>query len=352
MSITKKQKTIFITITVLSLISLFFAVGLGPTLFSPPAVAKSIAMHLGGSEYYEGCGISILEYNMIWKMRVPRVLLGFIVGAVLAVCGITMQALVRNNLADPFILGVSSGASAFASMFMVFGFFSFFGRYSLPLSAFLGALVSIVFVYYISRVNGRINIPQLLLAGVAVAMIMDAVVSFINEMAPDIFALHNVDFWLSGSLAGAKWDYLTIPLVIMILCMGYLMISYRSLNALVMGEEVAGTLGIRVSSLQKSLVLAASLMAGAAISVSGSIGFVGMMMPHIARMLLGPDHKKVLPVSALFGGVLVVWADVVARTIVAPEEMPVGIVTALVGAPFFVVILRREVSSNSSLKMD
>jgi iron complex transport system permease protein len=137
----------------------------------------------------------------------------------------------------------------------------------------------------------------------------------------------------------------------MIVCMAYLMLNYRALNALVMGEEVASTLGIRVSFLQKSLVLTASLMAGAAISVSGSIGFVGMMMPHIARLLLGADHKKILPASALFGGTLVVWADVASRTITAPEEMPVGIVTALVGAPFFIFVLKREASANS-LKMN
>ena len=322
--------------------SLYIAAGLGTTVFTPSEIWTSLTMHLAGKEWTEGCGIPILAYNMIWNMRIPRVLLGFIVGAALAVCGVAMQALVRNNLADPFILGVSSGASATAALFMVFGVFGFLGVFALPLTAFLGALASIVFVYTIARVGGRINIPQMLLAGVAVSMIMDAVTSLITFGAKNAFKIRNVDFWLSGSLAGAKGAYLARPLVVMLVCLIYVLISYRSLNALVLGEETTGSLGISVQRFQKSLVLGASLLAGVAISVSGSIGFVGLMMPHLARILLGSDHKKVLPLSALLGGMLVVWADVAARVIAAPEEMPVGLVTALVGAPFFIILLKRK----------
>jgi iron complex transport system permease protein len=338
----KHYKLILAVLIPVILGSLFIAAGLGAKTFSPYETWTSILMHLTGKEWAEGCGIPVLSYKMIWTMRIPRVLLGFIVGASLAVCGVAMQALVRNNLADPFILGVSSGASATAALFMVFGVFGFLGVFALPLSAFLGALASIIFVYTIARVGGRINIPQMLLAGVAVAMIMDAITSFIVFGAKDAFKIHNVDFWLSGSLAGAKWAYLTIPFVVMLACLAYLLISYRSLNAIVLGEETAGSLGISVQRFQKSLVLIVSLLAGVAISVSGTIGFVGLMMPHLARMLLGSDHKRVLPFSALLGGTLVVWADVAARVLAAPEEMPVGLVTALVGAPFFVILLKRK----------
>ena len=322
--------------------SLFIAVGLGTSVFSPYETWTSIRMHLAGQEWTEDCSIPVLAYNMIWNMRLPRVILGFIVGASLAVCGVAMQALVRNNLADPFILGVSSGASATAALFMVFGVFGFLGIFALPLSAFLGALASIVFVYTISRVGGRINIPQMLLAGVAVAMIMDAITSLITFGAKDAFKIRNVDFWLSGSLAGAKWAYLSLPLIVMIACLTYLLISYRSLNAMVLGEETAGSLGVSVQRFQKILVLVVSLLAGVAISVSGTIGFVGLMMPHLSRILLGSDHKRVLPFSALLGGMLVVWADVAARVVAAPEEMPVGLVTSLVGAPFFVILLKKK----------
>ena len=342
MNAQRHYKLIITVLVPLIILSLFAATGLGVTNFSAGEIFTSISMHLTGKEWTEDSGISLTAFKMVWNMRLPRVLLGFIVGASLAVCGVTMQVLVRNNLADPFILGVSSGASAAAALFMVFGVFAFFGEFALPLTAFLGALVSILFVYTISRVGGRINIPQMLLAGVAVSMIMDAVTSFITFAAKNAFKVRNVDFWLSGSLAGAKWSYLTLPLVAMAMCLTFLMINHRSLNALVLGEETAGTLGISVQRLQKTMVIVASLLAGVAISVSGSIGFVGLMTPHIARLIVGADHRKVLPLSALLGGILVVWADVAARIAAAPEEMPVGLVTALVGAPFFIVMLKRK----------
>lgn len=184
-----------------------------------------------------------------------------IVGASLSVCGVAMQALVRNNLADPFILGVSNGAAAFATLGMLFGAFSFLGRYSLSISAFIGSAVTIIFVYAISRVKGRINITQLLLSGVAVSMIMDGVTSVIKLSAPNALGMHNAEFWMSGSLAGAKWAYLTLPLIVLILCMAFLMVNYRGLNLLLLGDDSAGALGVNVRRLQKMLVLVASLMA-------------------------------------------------------------------------------------------
>ena len=272
----------------------------------------------------------------------PRVLLGMVVGASLAVTGVTMQALVRNKLADPFILGVSSGASAFATLGMLFGAFSFLGTYSLSLSAFIGSAVTIIFVYILSRRNGRINIAQMLLSGVAVSMIMDGFTNIITLSAPNALGLHNASFWMSGSLAGAKLEYLTLPFAVLVICTAVLMMNYRGLNLLVLGDESAGTLGINVGRLQKLLILVASLMSGVTIAISGSIGFVGLMVPHFTRLLVGGDHRKVLPVSALLGGILVVWVDVLARTVIAPEELPVGILTAVIGGPIFIWMLRRK----------
>ncbi|MDY4771106.1 MAG: iron ABC transporter permease [Lachnospiraceae bacterium] len=283
-----------------------------------------------------------MDENIVMSLRLPRVLLGMIVGASLAVTGVAMQALVRNHLADPFILGVSSGAAAFATLGMLFGVFSFLGRYSLSISAFLGAGATIVLVYMISRVRGRINITQLLLSGVAISMIMDGVTKIITLSAPNALGLHNAEFWMAGSLAGAKWGYLTLPLIVMLLCISVLMINYRALNALLLGDDTAGSLGINVARMQKLLVLIASLLAGVTIAVSGSIGFIGLMCPHIARLLVGADHKKVLPVAALLGGILVVWTDVTARMIIAPEELPLGILTAVFGGPFFIILLKKN----------
>lgn len=327
---------------VVAAVTLIVATGLGPVSVSPATTAKILLRQIPGFGASIPQTWELLEQNIVLGLRLPRVCLGMVVGASLAVCGVSMQALVRNNLADPFILGVSNGAAAFATLGMLFGAFSFFGTYSLSISAFLGSAITIVFVYTISRVRGRINITQLLLSGVAISMIMDGITSVIKLSAPNALGLHNAEFWMSGSLAGAKWAYLTLPLVVLILCMAILMVNYRGLNLLLLGDESAATLGINVRRLQKLLVLVASLMAGVTIAVSGSIGFVGLMVPHFTRLLVGGDHKKVLPLSALLGGILVVWVDVAARILIAPEELPVGILTAIIGGPIFIWMLKRS----------
>lgn len=336
------MSVIILFLAILSVLTVLFATGLGPVSVEPGTTAKILLSRI------PGIGNSIphtweqLDQNIVLGLRLPRVCLGMVVGASLAVCGVTMQALVRNNLADPFILGVSSGAAAFATLGMLFGVFSFLGTYSLSISAFIGSAITIIFVYVISRVRGRINITQLLLSGVAISMIMDGVTSIIKLGAPNALGLHNAEFWMSGSLAGAKWAYLKLPFLVLVLCMAFLLLNNRGLNLLLLGDESAGALGINVRRLQKELVLVASLMAGVTIAVSGTIGFVGLMVPHFTRLLVGGDHKKVLPISALLGGILVVWVDVAARMLIAPEELPVGILTAVIGGPIFIWMLKKN----------
>ncbi len=336
------MKVIITLLLFISIVSIILAIGIGPVLVHPVIVAKIMLSKLPFFANQIVPSWEQLDENIVWSLRLPRVLLGMIVGASLAVTGVAMQALVRNHLADPFILGVSSGASATATLGMLFGVFSFFGTYSLSISAFIGAAITIIIVYTISRVRGVINITQLLLSGVAIAMIMDAITNIITLSAPNALGLHNAAFWMSGSLAGAKWGYLTLPLIIIILCMTVLMIQYRALNALLLGDEAASTLGINVRRMQKILVLVASLLAGITIAVSGSIGFIGLMVPHMTRLLVGSDHRRVLPISALLGGILVVWTDVVARMVIAPEELPIGLLTALIGGPFFIWLLKKN----------
>ncbi len=333
---------IILILSAISVVTLLLASGLGPVSVAPGTTARILVSRipvLGGNLAVTW---EQLDQNIVLGLRLPRVCLGMVVGASLAVCGVTMQALVRNNLADPFILGVSSGAAAFATLGMLFGVFSFLGTYSLSISAFIGSAITIIFVYVISRVRGRINITQLLLSGVAISMIMDGVTSIIKLSAPNALGLHNAEFWMSGSLAGAKWAYLKLPLGVLVLCMVFLMLHYRGLNLLLLGDENAGSLGINVRRLQKELVLIASLMAGVTIAVSGTIGFVGLMVPHFTRLLVGGDHRKVLPISALLGGILVVWVDVAARMMIAPEELPVGILTAVIGGPIFIWMLKKN----------
>lgn len=335
-------RLIVMLLLIVSALSIIFAVGIGPIYVHPSIVFKIMISKIPVISSVIIPDWTQLEENIVWGLRFPRVLLGMIVGASLAITGVAMQALVRNHLADPFILGVSSGASATATLGMIFGVFSFLGTYALSISAFIGAAATIILVYSLSKVNGRVNITQLLLSGVVIAMIMDAITSIITLSAPNALGLHSAAFWMAGSLAGAKWGYLKLPLIVMIICMVILLIHHRALNALLLGEEAAGTLGFNVGRLQKILVLIASLLAGVTISVSGSIGFVGLMVPHLTRLIVGSNHKNVLPVSAILGGILVVWTDVVARTAIAPEELPIGILTALIGGPFFIWLLKKK----------
>lgn len=338
----KKTGILVFSLIIASVISVIFATGIGPVSVSPDVTAKVLISKIPLVGSFLPQTWDALSENIVLGLRLPRVLLGFIVGASLAVCGVTMQALVRNKLADPFILGVSSGASAFATLGMLFGAFSFLGVYSLSISAFLGAAATIIAVYILARHRGRINITQLLLSGVAVSMIMDGITQIIKLSAPNALGLHNAEFWMSGSLAGAKWAYLGIPAVVLVLCMAFLMLNHRGLNLLLLGDESATSLGVNVSRLQKQLILVASLIAGATVAVSGSIGFVGLMVPHFTRLICGGDHKRVLPVSALLGGILVVWVDVAARMLLAPEELPVGVLTAVIGGPVFIFMLKKN----------
>lgn len=334
-------KVIFIGLILILFLSIMIAIGLGPVKISLGKTFHIIGNQIFGDKLFPH-DWTLIEQNTIILLRLPRVLLGAIVGASLAICGVSMQALVRNQLADPFILGVSSGASTFATLDMLFGVFAFLGTYRLSLSAFIGAVVTIVLVYMLSRMRGKINMTQLLLSGVAISMIMDGITKMITLSAPNALGLHNAEFWMSGSLAGAKWEYLTLPLITIIVCMFILMIHYRTLNVLLLGENTAGTLGVHVERMQKLLILISSLLAGVTIAVSGTIGFVGLMCPHFARLLVGSDHRKVLPLSAILGAILVIWTDVIARMLFAPEELPIGILTAIIGGPIFILLLRKK----------
>ncbi|WP_257351412.1 FecCD family ABC transporter permease [Pseudalkalibacillus decolorationis] len=279
--------------------------------------------------------------QIIWGIRLPRVLLGAIVGAGLAIVGVSIQALVRNSLADPFILGVSSGASVGATLVILFGAFQLFGQYALSVTAFLGALISMVLVYFISRIRNKITTTRLLLAGVAVSMMLGAATNYIVISSPNEEGMKDAMFWMMGSLAGARWDQLMIPAIVVVTGMLCLFIQYRPLNMLLMGEEAASTLGVNIESFRKFLILLTALLTGVIVAVSGAIGFIGLMIPHIVRVMVGSDHRRVLPISALLGAIFMIWADIGARVLAAPEELPVGIITALCGGPFFIWLLRR-----------
>ncbi|UII55494.1 iron ABC transporter permease [Cytobacillus spongiae] len=328
-------------LTVLLFLSVTLAIIAGPVAIDPLVVWKIPLSKLPFIGQWIEESWSVAQYHIIWDLRFPRILLAVIVGAGLSLCGVAIQALVRNSLADPYILGVSSGASVGATLVILFGLFSVFGQFALSVAAFVGSLVSLILVFVLARVRGRLSTTRLLLAGIAVSMILSAVTNFIVISAPREESIKSALHWMLGNLSGAKWEYLTIPTVGIIIGAIYLLVNSRQLNMLLMGDEVAGTLGLDVERFRKGLVVMTSLMTGVIVSISGSIGFVGLMIPHIVRLIVGSDHKRVLPISMLLGAIFLLWCDVLARTIIQPQELPIGIITAICGGPFFIWLLRR-----------
>ncbi|MFD6936047.1 FecCD family ABC transporter permease [Streptomyces goshikiensis] len=281
--------------------------------------------------------------SIVWDVRMPRVLLGAVVGAGLAVAGTVLQALVRNQLADPFLLGASSGASAGAVAVIVLGAGAgVLGGIGVPLAAFAGSMGALVAVYALARRGGTMTTGRLILAGVAVQYVLSALTSLVLVLSAHPDQMRSVLFWTLGGLGGARWDELALPAVALLLGTGLLIALARPLDLLLAGEEGARTLGLDTGRFRAAVFVLTSLVIGVLVAYSGAIGFVGLMVPHAARMVVGAGHRALLPVAALGGAVFLSLADLLARTAAAPEEIPVGVVTALVGGPFFLWMLRRS----------
>jgi iron complex transport system permease protein len=277
---------------------------------------------------------------LVVDLRLPRVLLAALVGACLAAAGVLYQALFRNALADPYILGVSSGAGLGAALA-----FSITGTGALalvapPLAAFVGALLTILLVAALASRRGVMDTLSLLLAGVAVSYTLAALTSFVLVVRRE--QMSRIVFWMMGGLQGATWTQVGIVAVMLVAGLAVPLVFARELNIMLLGDERAGELGVDVERVKRIILAAASLVVSAAVSVSGLIGFVGLMTPHAARLVLGPDHRLLLPASVLCGATVMVVADLVARVVLAPVELPVGIVTAIAGGPVFVWLLVRS----------
>lgn len=272
-------------------------------------------------------------------IRLPRILTGFLVGGGLAMVGVTLQALLRNPLADPYVLGVSSGAALGVSLAMLFGIgTTLVFLPGLPLFGFVGGLLSLVVMYRLARSRGRLPIQSVLLAGVILNAMLTALIMFITSiMDPNRSA--GLMAWLMGSLTVSNYGLFSMFALYVVGGASLLLQKAQTMNILAFGEETARSLGIETERVKKRLFFLAALLTGAVVSVSGMIGFVGMIVPHAVRMLIGSDHRVLLPASMLAGGMFLVSADTVARTILAPTEIPVGIVTALTGGPMFLYLL-------------
>lgn len=276
--------------------------------------------------------------KIILDVRLPRVLLGAFVGASLAVAGTSMQGLFRNPMADPFVIGISSGAALGAVITLPMEAVLKTGaHYVAPFFAFAGALGAVLLVYSISRVGGRLPVETLLLAGVAVASFLSAITSVVvYAYSRDIM---NVLFWLTGSLGAAKWIDINVVFPACVLGTVVLFLFARDLNGIMLGEETARHLGIEAERVKKIILIVSSFITAAAVVTSGTIGFVGLVTPHVMRIIVGPDHRILIPSSAIVGGIFLIWCDTIARTLI---EVPVAMITALFGAPFFIYLLWRR----------
>lgn len=282
------------------------------------------------------------SYRIVADSRIPRVLSAAIVGAGLSAIGVAVQAMVRNALADPYVLGISSGASVGATSVALFGVLGTLGLYALPTAAFLGALGATALVYAIAYRDGGLSPLRLVLTGTALAYGFSAVTTVLVFLAPRGDAARTVMFWLFGSLSSATWR--TTALVAVAVAVGLVILrgNARRLNALALGDEVAISMGVSASGFRTALFVLTAAMTGIIVSVCGAIGFVGLVVPHVARLLVGADHRRVLLVAPALGALFLVLADIAARTVVPPQELPLGAITAAVGVPLFIALMRRR----------
>ncbi|WP_447980194.1 FecCD family ABC transporter permease [Candidatus Nitrospira bockiana] len=298
-----------------------------------------LARILAGAAIPGRIGEDSAAATILLKVRLPRVLLSFMVGGCLAAVGVGLQALLRNPLADPYVLGISSGAALGAALAMLFGVgTTLFVLSAVPLFAFLGGLLSILLVYWIAISYGHLPVHTLLLAGVVLNAIFSAFIMFITSIMEPTRSF-GMMAWLMGSLIAPDYPTLAAMAVYLAVGGGVLFKQTNALNLLTLGEDMARSLGVEVEAAKKTIFFTSALLTGAIVSASGLIGFVGMVVPHAVRLLLGPDHRVLLPASALVGGMFLTAADAVARSILAPAEIPVGVVTALAGGPVFIYLL-------------
>ncbi|QPL32232.1 FecCD family ABC transporter permease [Pseudomonas fragi] len=335
--IARRYALLLIALCALLLVSCVVSLGFGPARV-PVDVVWQILLNklfgIGAKNWSAG------QEHIVWLIRVPRMLLGALVGAGLALTGAVLQAVTRNPLADPHLLGVTSGATL-GAVIVVLHVGEIVGLLTLPIAAFIGALLSMILVLAIASRHGRLDSDRLLLCGVAVSFVMMAVANTLLFLG-DHRASSAVLFWMLGGLGLARWELLAIPSASVLLGLVLLLGMARPLNALMAGEQTAVTLGLNARNVRLRVFLIASLMTGVLVAISGSIGFVGLMIPHIARRLVGAEHRRLLPVSALLGSVFLVWVDVAARTLIAPEDLPIGVATAAIGGLFFIGLMRKR----------
>lgn len=329
-------------LAVLAVLMLLTSIMTGASAASVTGLVKSLVLGEAGNPVE-----TLRDRIIVLEVRLPRAVLGFLVGAALAASGAIMQGLFRNPLADPGILGVTSGASLGAVSTIVLGgtllapVAALFGIFTLPVMAFVGALVVTYILYRLGRREGETQVATMLIAGIAISALGLAGTGLLIYMANDS-QIRDITFWSLGSLAGSTWQKATIAAAVILPALLTLPFLARGLNAFTLGEAAAFHMGVPVERFKRVAIVMVAAATGVSVALSGGIGFVGMIVPHLVRLAAGPDHRFLLPASALLGGCLLLAADMITRVIVAPAELPIGILTALLGAPFFLWILLRD----------
>lgn len=346
----ERRTAVLTSLIVLLLVTTVIAAGYGALAISPGQVLAILCQHIGVALPWQFDG---RQEHVLLAIRLPRVLLAILVGAGLSTSGTLMQGLFRNPLADPSLIGTSAGAALGGVGVIVLGsallpaFTRTLGTAALPAAAFLGGLAATTLVYRISTAGSRSPLASTLLAGIAVNVLAGAAVGLLLTVADDA-QLRTITFWNMGSLGGATWPVIAITAPMIVLSVLAAPRLARGLNALLLGDAEAAHLGIRVRSLKRSAIAISAVSVGASVAVAGMIGFVGLVAPHMIRLILGPDHRGVIPCAALLGAILLLCADLAARTMAAPAELPIGIVTSLIGAPLFLWLIMRGRSAEEN----
>ncbi len=329
-----KRRLFLLVLTGLSILSLILGFALGSVRVPFTGVLSSIFLGPNPGELAEPQGT---WHVIVWTLRLPRVLLAFAVGASLSVAGAVMQGLFRNPMADPFVLGVSSGASLGAVFGIALGLGRALGLWALPFVAFLGAVATTAIVYVLSTHKGYTDTWTLLLSGIAVSSFVSSIIALVMVLSRE--RMEEIVFWTLGALTRATWKSVAASLVYIVPGIFMLWRASGALNALSIGDEPAFHLGVPVEKAKRSFIWVASLITAGGVAFTGPVGFVGLIVPHAVRLIAGPDHKWLLPLSAFLGGNVLILSDLLARTVSPPKEIPVGVITALAGAPFFLYLL-------------
>lgn len=336
-----KNTLLFILLTIFLLLSVIIAVRYGSVDLKASDIFNVLRYKIFGIGDYELYGRGGL-HDIVWLIRIPRVILAVAVGISLSVSGIVMQAIVKNPLADPYILGVSSGAYMGAVFAVLLGVGKFLGSNAIGMCAFLGAVGISILVLMIANIGGKSSSMRLVLAGLALSTVCSAISNFVIYISSNNDGIRTITFWLMGSLAAAKWENLVVVLPLALIVTIFFLTQSRILNLMLLGDEVSITLGKDLTKYRHAYLIIVALLVGFAVYCAGMIGFVGLVIPHVVRMLVGTNHYVLIPFSALLGSIFLIWCDLTCRTILKTGELPIGILVSLIGAPCFIFLLLKK----------